>query len=143
MSASIALLVWLAGLGQFGLALGSLAIPRLLGWPQELARLRSLTRQVFWVYALYIWSSHVAFAALSVLAAGRLTDGSILAASVTAFIAMWWGVRLVLQFACFDRADAPQGAWFRLGEATLVTLFVCFTMTYGLATLVNLRSAWI
>jgi hypothetical protein len=129
----------LAGLGQLCLALGSLAIPWLLGWPAELARVRPLTRQVFWVYALYIWSSHMAFAALSVLASSGLTDGSVLATCVTAFIAVWWGARLVIQFTCLSRSDAPQGSFYRWAEAALVICFVFFTSSYTFAAISNFR----
>jgi len=41
-----ALLVF-AGLGQLGLALGSLALPRILRWGEDTTKLRPLTRQVF------------------------------------------------------------------------------------------------
>jgi hypothetical protein len=134
-------LLFIAGAGQLCLALGSLAIPKLLGWPEDVARLRPLTRQIFWVYALYIWTSHVAFALLSMLARRELADGSVLAVSVTTFIALWWGARLILQFTFLDRHDAPRGDWYRWGEAALVTLFVFFTLTYSYAALVALRGA--
>ena len=42
-----------AGVGQLALVAASLAIPRALRWPEDLARLRPLTRQVFWTYAGY------------------------------------------------------------------------------------------
>jgi hypothetical protein len=44
-------LVLAAGVGQLVLIVGSLAIPRALGWAEETAKLRPLTRQVFWTYA--------------------------------------------------------------------------------------------
>lgn len=48
-------LVFAAGVGQLVLIVASLAIPRVLHWKEDTARLRPLTRQVFWTYALYIW----------------------------------------------------------------------------------------
>src|SRR5262245_3841914 len=47
-----------AGLGQLALAAASLAIPVILGWREETARMQPLTRQIFWTYAGYIWSFH-------------------------------------------------------------------------------------
>jgi ABC-type amino acid transport system permease subunit len=134
-------LIVLAGAGQLCLAAASLAIPRVLGWRAELAQLRPLTRQVFWTYAAYIWSFHVAFGLLSAFAPGRLLDGSPLAGAVSGFIALYWGVRLVLQFAVFDRSAAPPGRWPRLAEAALVTLFVGLTLVYGAAAYANLTAA--
>jgi hypothetical protein len=133
--------ILLAGLGQIGLALGSLAIPKVLRWPDELARLRPLTRQVFWIYAAYIAASHLAFGLLSSIAPRALCDGTLLAAAVTLYIAAWWAVRLVLQFACLDRRDAPPGYRFRVAEAVLVVLFATFTLVYAWAAAVNLRGA--
>jgi hypothetical protein len=60
----------LAGIGQIALALGSLAIPRVLGRREETRRLTRLTRQVFWTYSIYIWGTNVCMGALSALGWG-------------------------------------------------------------------------
>src|SRR5260370_30261270 len=93
----------LAGLGQLLLAAGSLAIPRLLRWSEDLARVRPLTRQVFWTYAGYIWVTNACFGLLSLLAPAALCDGSILAGAVTGFIACSWLARLPILFLFFCR----------------------------------------
>jgi hypothetical protein len=124
-------LLVLAGVGQLTLALGSLAIPRVLGWKEETSRLRTLTRQVFWTYAAYIWVTNVAFGLLSIAAPGWLLDGSGLARAVTSYITLYWGARLLLQLFCFDRSSAPPGAIYRAAEAALVGLFVFLTAVYG------------
>ena len=130
--------VRLAGLGQLGLAAASTAIPYLLRWRTETAGLRPLIRQLFWIYAGYILGFHVAFGLVSLLAPGWLLDGSGLATAVSGFIATYWGVRLVLQFAYLDRSDAPQGPWFAAAEAALVSLFVFLSATYAGALVANL-----
>jgi hypothetical protein len=130
--------VRLAGLGQLGLAAASTAIPYGLRWRTETAGLRPLIRQLFWIYAGYILGFHVAFGLVSLLAPGWLLDGSGLATAVSGFIATYWGVRLVLQFAYLDRLDAPQGPWFAAAETALVSLFVFLTATYGAALVANL-----
>jgi len=122
----------LAGLGQLALALASLAIPRVLRWREETAKLRPLTRQVFWTYAAYIFSFHVAFGLLSALAPERLLDGTPLARAVAGFIAAYWGVRLGLQFFCFDRSERPPGALAKLAESALVALFLFLTVVYAM-----------
>lgn len=132
-------LVLLAGVGQIVLALASLAIPRVLRFEEETAKLRPLLRQMFWTYAGYILCTNLSFGLLSALAPASLLDGSPLAAAVTGFIAVYWGARVVLQFAWFDRSDAPPGAHVRLAEAALVLLFVFLTCVYGLALAANLR----
>lgn len=124
-------LLVLAGLGQIALALASLAIPRVLGWRAETAKLRPLTRQVFWTYAAYIFSFHVAFGLLSALAPDLLLDGTPLGRIVAGFIAVYWGVRFLLQIFCFDRSERPPGALGKLAEAALTALFVALTVVYA------------
>jgi len=128
-----------AGLGQLALAAGSLAIPRVLGWREETARLRPLTRQIFWIYAAYIWSFHVCFGLVSLLAPGWLLDRTPLAAAVCGFIAVYWGARLVLQFTWLDRSDAPRGPVYVAAEVALVTLFAALAVVYGAALVVHFR----
>jgi hypothetical protein len=126
----IALLI-LAGLGQLALALGSLALPRVLRWSEDTAKLQPLTRQVFWTYAAYIWVTNVAFGALSVLAPAWLLSGTPLARAVASYIAVYWGARLLVQFFYFDRTAAPPGTFYRVAEGALVGLFLYLTAVFG------------
>jgi len=138
---SLRALVFLAGVGQIVLALASLAIPRVLRFREETAKLRPLLREMFWTYAGYILCTNLSFGLLSALAPEWLLDGSPLAAAVTGYITVYWAARLTIQFVYFDRSDVPPGAHVRLAEAGLVTLFVYLTVVYGLATAANLRVA--
>jgi len=126
-----------AGIGQLAIVGGSLAIPRVLRWSADVAQLRPLTRQVFWTYAGYIWGTNLCFGLISTFAPQWLLDGTSLAAAVSGFIAVYWGVRVVIQFAYFDRNDAPSGLLFRVAEYVLVGLFIFFTATYGYAVTFN------
>ena len=126
-------LLILAGLGQLGLALGSLTLPRILRWSEDTAHLRPLTRQVFWTYAAYIWATNVCFGLLSTFEPGWLLDRSPLARAVAGYITAYWGARLLIQFFCFHRSGAPPGAAYKIAEASLVTLFVFLTVVYGFA----------
>lgn len=123
----------LAGLAQLALALGSLSIPAVLGWRAHTAALPALTRQVFWTYALYIWSAHVAFGAVSLLCPELLVDGTPLARLVCGFIAAWWSLRLALQLAVMDRSARPPGRVFAVLELCLDALFVGLALTYTAA----------
>jgi len=134
-------LIFLAGVGQIVLALGSLAIPRVLHWHAETARLRPLTRQVFWTYATYIWVTNVCFGLFSALEPRWLLDGSPLATAVTGFIASYWAARLVVQFTYYDRTDLPPGTWPRVAEAVLVSLFACLALIYTGAVILNFGAA--
>lgn len=130
-------LVLLAGIGQLVLIVASLAIPRVLGWREDTAQLRPLTRQVFWTYAAYIWATNLSFGLVS-LRPAWLLDRSPLAAAVTGFIAAYWIGRIGIQFFYFDRSDAPGGIGVRLAEVALVGLFVFLAAVYAAALLFNL-----
>lgn len=121
----------LAGIAQLGIAASSVFIPRLLGWKEETTRLKPLTRQVFWTYASYILGFHVAFGLLSLLAPAALLDGSLLARVVCGFIAVYWAVRLTLQFVAFDRSVAAGRPLFRFAEAAYVSTFAYLVLVYG------------
>ena len=134
MTVTLKLLLILAGIGQLALAVGSLALPRILRWGDDTAKLRPLTRQVFWTYAAYIWVTNICFGVVSTFAPEWLLDRSPLARAVTGFITAYWGSRLAVQFLYFDRSEAPPGAIFKLGEVALVGLFIFLTAVYGYAT---------
>jgi hypothetical protein len=133
----LSLCVVLAGIGQLVLIAASLAIPRVLRWREETAKLRPLTRQVFWTYALYIWCINLAFGLIS-LRPAWLLDHSPLAGCVTGFITAYWVGRVLIQFFYFDRSDVPPGLHIRLAEAALVGLFLFLSLTYAAALLFNL-----
>ena len=130
-------LVFVAGVGQLALIVASLAIPRVLRWSEDTAKLRPLTRQVFWTYAIYIWCTNLAFGLVS-LRPEWLLDRSPLAACVTGFIALYWVGRVFIQFFYFDRSDAPSGLHVRFAEIALVGLFVFLSFVYAAALLLNL-----
>lgn len=131
-------LVFLAGAAQLCLVTVSLIIPRVLRWSEDVAQLRPLTRQVFWTYAAYIWSTNLFFGIVSVAMPAELVSGTQVSLALTLFMAIYWGARIGIQFFYFDRSDAPEGYVFVIGEWLLVTLFMLLTGIYGYAAFVNL-----
>lgn len=123
----------LAGAIQLAIALASLAIPGQLGWREETRRLEPLTREVFWTYAAYIWSTNVALGLVSLLAAPELAAGGTLANAITGYALAYWGARLTIQLVCFGK-HSPPGMRFRLAEAALTLAFVVLTGVYALTT---------
>ena len=127
-------LLMACGAGQLALAAVSLTIPRVLGWREETAKLKPLTREVFWTYAGYILSAHVCFGLLSLLGPDLLLERAPLAGLVNGFIGTWWGARLVIQFTLFDRSARPPGRMYVLAEGALISVFVaCATFYWTLA----------
>jgi len=124
-------LLILAGVGQICLVIGSMAIPKILGWRVELAKVNPFLKHIFWVYAIYILLTNFSFGLLSVFAPETLTDGSKLASIVTGFICIYWLSRFLIQFFYFDRTNFPNGFIYKIAEIILVLLFAFLTAVYG------------
>lgn len=131
-------MIFLAGISQIVLVIGSLAIPKLLNWKGELSKVSPLIKQMFWTYAGYILVTNLSFGVLSILSPASLVDGSFLATSISLFIGVYWGARIAIQFFYFDRKSAPKGPIYFLGEIGLVVMFVFFTAVYLYAFYFNL-----
>ena len=125
--------VFLAGLAHIALAAGSLLIPHLLNWRNELSKVLPLIRQMFWTYAGYILFINLFFGLISVFFPDDLLAGEPLGQSLLLFIALYWAVRLVIQFTYFDKTGLPNGPLYTLGEWMLVMLFVAFVAIYSVA----------
>lgn len=127
-----ALLIW-CGVGHICLALGSLAIPKMLNWKQTLSSVPKLIQQIFWTYAGYILSINIFFGIISILFSDELLSGGGLSNALLLLITLYWFSRVVIQFVYFDKTGVPATGFYKLGEFVLVTLFVLFTVIYGYA----------
>ncbi|TXH29962.1 MAG: hypothetical protein E6Q96_02600 [Cyclobacteriaceae bacterium] len=126
-------LIVISGIGHICLAMGSLAIPKMLNWHAALKNVPTLIRQIFWTYAGYILSINIFFGVISILFVDELLSGSGLANALLILIALYWLSRITIQFVYFDKTGVPAGFWYRAGEIILVGLFVMFTLVYGIA----------
>lgn len=135
---SLKTFIFLAGVFQIVLVLGSLVIPKLLNWKDELSKVALLIQQIFWTYAGYILVTNLCFGILSIWSPESLLDRSFLAKAVTLFIGMYWLARIAIQFFYFDRKSAPKGLIYSLGECALVSLFIFLTLVYLSAFYFNL-----
>ncbi|HEY8185058.1 MAG TPA: hypothetical protein VIF64_03255 [Pyrinomonadaceae bacterium] len=127
-------LIFLAGVGQLGVLVASALVPFQLKWKSELAILSRLHRQMYWVYGGYVVLAIVAFGLISLFNARELASGSGLARGVCGYIAVFWGIRLALQWV-FDVKEHLSAWWLRLGYYILTILFASFTLLYGFAAL--------
>jgi len=129
--------LYFAGLAQITLAIGSLAIPGILKWRTELAKVQPLIKQMFWTYAGYIFVINLCFGSLSLFDLKEITNGTTLAMLLTGFIALYWVSRVLIQFFYFDRANFPKGFWNTFAEIILVTLFIFLSVVYSLTFYIN------
>ncbi|MEO7212755.1 hypothetical protein [Mucilaginibacter sp.] len=121
----------LAGLAQIVLAAGSVAIPKVLGWNPELAKVQTLIKQMVWVHGAYILVINLCLGLVSLFAAHELLNGSQLALLLTGFIAVYWVSRVLTQFFYFDRSNFPADKLSKLAEIVLVTLFISLSIIYS------------
>ncbi|HMI04904.1 MAG TPA: hypothetical protein VK541_20615 [Pedobacter sp.] len=133
----IFLLILLAGIFQVVLVFGSIAIPKVLKWKTELAKVEVLIKQMFWTYAAYILVINLCFGLLSVFAVAELLNGSLMSLLVCGFIAVYWISRIFIQFLYFDRREFPMGIWHRVAEVILIILFLFLSIVYSMAFFYN------
>ena len=123
-------LLWITGLGQIALALVSLVLPRLLRWREQTVLLQPLTRRIFWVYAAYIFGTNLCLGSLTAFAPHLLLDRSALARVVAGYGCVYWGARLLIQFAWF-RGAAPKGVGYALADAAVTLGFLAWAAVYA------------
>src|SRR6185436_4146532 len=127
-------LITAAGVGQLSVLIASALVPFRMNWRTELQSLSRLHRQMYWVYGGYVVLSILAFALLSLFNARELAGGGALARGLCLYVAIFWGVRVVLQ-AIFDVREHLTAWWLKAGYAVLTLLFASFTIIYGWAAL--------
>ena len=110
-------LILFGGVLHFLTLIASAMVPKTLDWKGELAKLMPFLRTLFWVYGAFIVLTIIAFGVLSVLHFRELgsDNPTLLARSVCAFLAIFWGVRLVVALFGFDVSEYLTTWYFKLG----------------------------
>lgn len=106
------------------LCIGSLWIPKILGWKENLVGLPPLMRELWWTYSVYVWSSHIFFSVLLLCFGGWLMGGTGAAMAMNTFMLLWWSVRLWLQFFGFDFREIATNRFNRIAKHLLTALFI-------------------
>ena len=131
------LVLW-AGIAQLLLALGSIAIPFVLNWKQEMRKVNALTRNIFYTYSVYIFGTNVWLGISSIVLSRELCNRSGLAIALTLFTALYWWGRVAIQFSFGKAEGRPKGAIFLVAEIALWLLFLCLSLVYSFAAVHNL-----
>ena len=126
-------LILIGGVLHFLTLIASAMVPKTLDWKGELAKLIPFLRTLFWVYGAFIVLTIIAFGVLSLLNFRTLgaDNPTLLARSVCAFIAIFWGARLVVALFVFDASEYLTTWHFKLGYHALTATFLYQTATYG------------
>jgi hypothetical protein len=118
---------------QFSILIASALVPRVLDWRRNLAGLHPFLRRLFWVYGTFIVLIIVGFAVLTLLHARSIAAGDPMARSISAFIAFFWLVRLVVQIAVFDPRAFLKTWFYKAGYRVLTVIFALLVLIYGWA----------
>jgi len=125
-------LIRVAGIGQLGILVASALVPFQLNWKNIFSTLPKLHRQMYWTYGGYVVLAILFNGIVCLVAPAELADGSRLARLVCGYIAVFWGVRLILQ-AVFDVKSFLAIWWLRGGYYLLTVLFAAFTSLFAYA----------
>lgn len=124
-------LLQIAGILHFCILSASALVPLVLDWRGRLASLPLLMRQLFWVYGVFIVMTIIGLGTLTLLNAEAMAQGQPAARSLAAFIAIFWFVRLMVQWFVFDARPFLTNIFLKIGEHGLTVVFIYFTVVYG------------
>ncbi len=130
---SLPQLIVIGGILHFSLLMAGIAVPRVLDWRKSLKGLDPLSREIIWVHGAFIVLVLIAFGVLSVVYSTELAAGSPLARGMCGFIAIFWAVRLVVQFFVFNARPHLTSLLRRVGYHALTIVFTYHAVIYSLA----------
>ncbi|MEU5384808.1 hypothetical protein [Kitasatospora cineracea] len=114
-------------------------LPRLIGWPSDLAGTTLLTRQVSYAHLFFIALTCVLLGLLPLLLAPDLLAGGRLGTVLLAAQTLFWGLRWIFQFTVFS-AELWRGDRLRTAaHVALSVLWTWVTAVFGCALVVALR----
>jgi hypothetical protein len=128
-------LIFMGGVLHFGILLASARVPKALNWKASLGSLDRLSRQLIWVHGAFIVLVIVGFGLISVIYPSSLAAGSPLARGLCLFIAVFWGLRLLVQFFVFDAGPFLRTRLLRVGYHALTVVFTYHVCVYSWAAL--------
>ena len=126
----LSLALWLAGIGHFCILFASFQVPGRLGWKKDLAQLTPFNRKLMWVYGGTTLLTIIAFGILTLFLHNEFLAGDRAAIALGTFIAIFWTLRIVVDFFYFEHADWPTGSQFVIGHFLLTALFTALAATY-------------
>ena len=126
----LSLALWLAGIGHFCILIASFQVPGRLGWKKDLAQLTPFNRKLMWVYGGTTLLTIIAFGTLTLFLHQEFLTGDRAAVALAAFIAIFWTLRILVDFVFFEHSDWPTGVQFVVGHFLLTALFAALASTY-------------
>jgi len=95
---TLALHLRLVGVIMAGLVVANLFVPRRFNWPEELARLSLINRQIFQAHSIFLILMLGLFSALLLTCTDALLEPTRLARAVLTGLTVFWGLRMLMQW---------------------------------------------
>jgi hypothetical protein len=131
----LAKLILLAGVCHLGILCASALTPKVLDWRSELRSLSNLSRHLVWTHGWFIVMTILGLGVISLANASDLASGAALARWFCAFVAVFWGTRLVIQLFVFDATPFLTTRFLTVGYHGLTVVFTYLTAVYAFAAL--------
>jgi hypothetical protein len=114
MNTSLPFLIQFAGLLQLVIAAANFFAPSKLHYRDNLAKVAPIIRQIFTVHSIYIVLVLIGFSLLCLAFPRDLCGASALGKCLSAFLALFWGLRVPIQFFYYDSAVKQANPGFAL-----------------------------
>ena len=132
---SLETLIFISGILHLGTLIGSAQVPKELDFKNELPKLSPLLRHWVLTAGAYVVINLIAFGLISLFFAGPLASGMPLARAFCAYIAVFWMIRLLVQFFLFDAKPYLRNWFLKAGYHGLTLIFTWHTLVFGYAAL--------
>ena len=113
----------IGGVLQLGVLIAAALLPRVLDWKTNLPNLPKLQEQILRVYAFYICLMILALGLLCIVFADELLAGTVLAKALCFFVAVFWGIRLMIQLFYYDPSEHLSTPFLKAGYHGLTAVF--------------------
>ena len=113
--------------------IGSAQVPKEMNFKEELPKLSPLMRHWVMTAGGYIVLNIAAFALILIFFRHELASGAPLARAFCAYVAIFWGIRLVIQLFLFDAKPYLRNWFLTLGFHGLTIVFIYHTIVFGWA----------
>jgi len=124
--------IQVAGAVQLAIGLANLPLALRLEYRKNLAGATAIVRQIFYVHAAYILLVVLGFAALCLLFPAELASGRPLGRFLSAFLAVFWLLRVPIQLFYYPTDIRRQN---RLADVVFTVAFALLAVIFGLAAL--------
>ncbi len=129
-------LIFISGILHLGTLIGSAQVPKELDFKNELPKLSPMLRHWILTGGAYVVINLIAFGLISLFFAERLASGTPLARAFCAYVAVFWMIRLLIQFFLFDAKPYLRNWFLKVGYHGLTLVFTWHTLVFGYAALI-------